>query len=61
VLINGQAALRNFDIFAAAGGANRAVTRTFRAVVTNGQLVVSFVDRKGTATIQAIGVQSAER
>jgi hypothetical protein len=60
VKIGDRTVLTKFDIFAAASGADRAVTRTFRAEVSNGQLAVYFVDVKATATIQAISVESAE-
>ena len=39
--INGSNALASFDIFAAAGGQNIAIDRTFPVTVTNGQIVVS--------------------
>jgi hypothetical protein len=48
VTIEGQQVLTNFDIFAAAGGKNRAVTRTFTNTVTDGQLKVDLV---GTGSV----------
>lgn len=43
VAINGTTALNAFDIFAAAGGANRAIARTFKATSNaGGQVVIQF-------------------
>jgi hypothetical protein len=42
VSINGTRVLSNFDIYAAAGGALRAVTRTFPVTVTNGTIAITF-------------------
>jgi O-glycosyl hydrolase len=43
VSVNGAAALTNFDIFAAAGGANKAVIEQFNATANaSGQIVVGF-------------------
>ena len=43
VAINGAAALTAFDIFAAAGGANKAVARTFNTTASSsGQVVIAF-------------------
>jgi hypothetical protein len=47
LFINGTQVLSNFDIFAAAGGQNIAITRTFTTPVTTGQIVVQF---QGVAT-----------
>ena len=44
VAVNGNQVLTNFDIFAAAGGANKAVAESFPAVANgSGQIVVQFV------------------
>src|SRR5437016_2991124 len=43
VSINGTQVLTNFDIYAAAGGMNIAVQRTFPVTVTNGTLSVNFI------------------
>jgi len=40
VSVNGTRVLQNFDIVAQAGGANRAVDRTFSVNVTNGQITI---------------------
>jgi beta-glucanase (GH16 family) len=43
LFINGAQVLTNFDIFATAGGPNKAVIEEFNAVATGGQIVVQFV------------------
>jgi len=42
VSINGGAVLTAFDIFAAAGAMNTAITRSFPVTVANGQVVITF-------------------
>jgi hypothetical protein len=43
VSVNGAAALSNFDIFASAGGANRAIARSFNTTAnSSGQVVIQF-------------------
>jgi alpha-glucosidase (family GH31 glycosyl hydrolase) len=42
VSIQGQQVLSNFDIYAAAGGANKAIVLTFTNTVFNGQLKIDF-------------------
>ena len=56
VHINGTQVLTNFDIFAAAGAANKAVIKTFNAAVTGGTLTIDFVHVVGDPTISAIEV-----
>jgi hypothetical protein len=41
VALNGRTVLHNFDIFAQAGGANRALDKVFNVPVINGQIYVS--------------------
>jgi hypothetical protein len=55
---NGVALLRNFDIFAEAGGASRALDKTFHGLKPNaeGLLVLSFVPIKNYAEVNAIEV-----
>jgi alpha-glucosidase (family GH31 glycosyl hydrolase) len=60
VFIEGQQVLTNFDIFAAAGGKNKAVTRIFTNTVADGQLKIDFVNSGGidpNARISAIAVR----
>ena len=42
VAINGQTALLNFDIIAAAGGPGVAIDRSFQTTATNGSIVIQF-------------------
>jgi hypothetical protein len=58
VYCNGLALLRNFDIFKEAGGANRALDKTFHGLVPNAQsmLVLSFVPIENYAEVNAIEV-----
>ena len=42
VFINGTAALSNFDVFAAAGGALTAIDKSFSVNVANGSIILSF-------------------
>lgn len=58
VYCNGVALLRNFDLFKEAGGANRALDKTFHGLEPNGQdlLVLSFIPRENYAQVNAIEV-----
>ncbi len=58
VLLNGEKILSAFDIYAAAGGGNRAVVREFRGVEPNpqGMIDLSFVRIENYAAINAIEV-----
>ncbi|MGO9275368.1 MAG: malectin domain-containing carbohydrate-binding protein [Terriglobia bacterium] len=58
VYCNGVALLRNFDVFREAGGASRALDRTFHGVEPNAQglLVLSFVPNENYAQVNAIEV-----
>jgi hypothetical protein len=58
VYCNGMALLKNFDIFKEAGGANRALKKTFHGLRGNAQskLVLTFVPVKNYACINAIEV-----
>ena len=53
-----MALLRNFDFFKEAGGANRAVEKTFHALPASaaGKLVLTFVPIKNYACVNAIEV-----
>ena len=59
---NGREILHNFDILKEAGGANRALAKTFRDLVPNpqGKLILTFVPVKNYACINAIQVTSEE-
>jgi hypothetical protein len=57
VSINGSTVLTNFDIFAAAGGANRAISRTFNTTANaNGQVVIQFISGTQNPKINGITV-----
>lgn len=58
VYCNGAALLRNFDILKEAGGANRAVQKTFHALPASaaGKLLLTFVPVKNYAFVNAIEV-----
>jgi hypothetical protein len=58
VYCNGIALLRNFDIFRAAGGAQRAVEKSFHGVAPNaqGKIELSFVPVVNYACVNAIEV-----
>ena len=58
ILCNGVALVRSFDIYKEAGGADRAITRTFRGLKPNpqGKLVISMIPEKNYACINALEV-----
>ena len=57
VTMQGVTKLENFDIFVAAKGKRKPITRTFKGIpVTNGTLNISFIDKKDLALISAIEV-----
>jgi hypothetical protein len=59
VSINGQQVLSNFDIFADAGGANKAIARDFAASADgSGKLIVQFTNIIGGAKCSGIEVLS---
>lgn len=56
VTANGTALLSGFDIYAAAGGANKAITKSFLVTVTTGQIALVLTGTTGQAAISAISV-----
>jgi hypothetical protein len=57
VSINGQAVLSNFDIIAAAGGANKAVVKQFSATANaSGTITIQFVTVKDNAQVNGIEI-----
>ena len=57
VAIEGQVVIANLDVFAAAGGANIALDRSFDVEVTDGRLDVEFLAQRGDrAIVNAIRV-----
>jgi len=63
VFCNGTTLLRNFDIMKEAGGANRALEKTFHALQPNAQglLKLSFVPSQNYAEVNAIEVMDESR
>jgi hypothetical protein len=57
IALNGQTVQANFDIAEAAGGANRAIDRTFTVPVTNGQLVIQLIPVIENAKLSAIEIR----
>ena len=58
VRVAGVTVLSYFDIFAVAGGANRAYDQTVTATVTDGLLRLAFIQRTGNPKINAIEITS---
>jgi beta-galactosidase len=56
VRANGVTVLKDFDVFAAAGGQLKAVDRTFEARVSNGMIVLDFLPHKGKAIVAALSI-----
>jgi hypothetical protein len=56
VRLEGSTVLASFDVFAAAGGIDRAVAREFRTNVTDGAVTIDFVTRKENAKVSAIEI-----
>jgi len=56
VSANGTALMTGFDVYAAAGGANKAITQSFLVNVTNGQLALTFTGTTGQAALAALSL-----
>ncbi|HEX3044976.1 MAG TPA: malectin domain-containing carbohydrate-binding protein, partial [Bacillota bacterium] len=60
VSINGATALSNFDIYASAGGQNKAIARSFTATANaNGQIVIQFTSVTENPKINGISIKPA--
>jgi hypothetical protein len=59
ILLNGRNAESGFDIFAAAGGADRAVDRSYTVTVTNGQIAIELAASLDNPKISAIQIVQA--
>jgi hypothetical protein len=60
VAVNGQQVLTNFDIYAAAGGANKAIVEQFTATAnSSGQITVQFTSVKDNAKLSGLEVLPA--
>ena len=56
VAINGSTVLSNFDIFAAAGGENIAIDKTFPVSVTGGQIAIDFTTITDSPQVNALEI-----
>jgi hypothetical protein len=56
VRLENATVLSGFDVFAAAGGIDRAVTRSFTANVTDGAVTLDFITRRENAKVSAIEI-----
>jgi beta-galactosidase len=56
VAVNGETMLKDFDVFAVAGGKLRGVDREFEATAKNGCLLLSFRSRKREALVSALSI-----
>jgi PIN domain nuclease of toxin-antitoxin system len=56
VRLEGVTVLAGFDVFAAAGGIDRAVTREYTADITDGAVTLDFITRKENAKVSAIEI-----
>lgn len=57
VAINGETRMTSLDVFAAAGGANRAYTQTLTVNVSNGLLSIDFTAATGAAIVSTLHVR----
>ncbi|MCL6592268.1 MAG: malectin, partial [Firmicutes bacterium] len=58
VSINGATVLSNFDIYASAGGQNKAIARSFTATAnSNGQIVIQFTAVTQNPKINGISIK----
>ncbi|MBC8162195.1 MAG: hypothetical protein H7Z42_13370, partial [Roseiflexaceae bacterium] len=56
VKLEGSQVLSNFDIFAQAGGINKAIVREFPVTITDGNATIAFITRKENAKISGIEI-----
>jgi RHS repeat-associated protein len=56
VVADGQQILTDYDIYAASGGADTAVTKSFPVAVTNGQFTLTFTGVTGNAAVAAFSL-----
>jgi hypothetical protein len=61
IVINGVLACRSFDVFAVAGGANKAVDLTFPVSVWNGQVTIVMTPLVGLPKVNAIEITETPR
>ncbi len=56
VLLENTTVLANFDIWTAAGGIDKAVSRQFNVNVTDGSMTIDFIRRIQNAKVSAIEI-----
>ena len=62
VSINGASVLSDFDIYASAGGKNKAIAETFTETAdTNGDITIAFANITGGAKVDGIEISPCER
>jgi hypothetical protein len=61
ILINGQTVESNFDIFAAAGGANKAIDKSYPVTVTGGSIAIQMNSSVENPTVSAIEILQAPK
>jgi beta-galactosidase len=59
VSVNGKPLLKQFDVFAAAGGKLKGVEKTIQAPVRDGALLIEFAPVKGEAILSSIAIAPA--
>jgi beta-galactosidase len=60
VRVNGKIVLRQFDIFAAAGGRLKAVDRSFDATSRDNGILIEFRPLRGNALVSALSIASVD-
>ncbi len=63
ILCNGVALIRNFDIFARAGGSNRALVQTFQGIRPDhqGRIVLTLLPARNFALVNALEITDESR
>ena len=59
VSANGQTVITNLDVYAAAGGSNKAYDQTFNVTVSNGTLILAFTPIIDNAIVNALEVKGS--
>jgi hypothetical protein len=59
VTLNGTTVLDHFDVWAQAGGIDKAISRTFPVTVTNGTVSIDFIREVENAKVSAISITPA--
>ena len=59
--VNGKTVLRDFDVFAAAGGKLKSIERSFDGATKEGALVIAFRPSRGRALVSSLSIEPLER